>query len=64
MVRLSRSTAPWKRRDAADKSYVGKTMCCVRCRRVERGRSHVAQKESQRGDRRRFRTARVLKGSA
>ena len=64
MARSSRSAAPWERRDAAHKSYVGRTMCCVRCRRVERGRSHVVQKESQRGDRRWFRAARAMKESA
>ena len=64
MARPSRSAAPWERCDAADRSYVGRTMCCVRCRRVERGRSHVVQKKSQRGDRRRFRVARMLKKNA
>ena len=38
-------------------------MCCVKCRRVERGRSHVIQKESQRGNRQRFRLARSVKES-
>ena len=64
MARSSRSAAPWERRDAAVRSHVGRTMCCVRCRRVERGRSHVVQKESQRGDRRWFRTVRMLKENA
>ena len=63
MARTSRSAAPWERRDAADRSYVGRTMCCVKCRRVERGRSHVIQKESQRGNRQRFRLARSVKES-
>ena len=64
MVRSSRSAAPWARRDAAVRSHVGRTMCCVRCRRVERGRSHVVQKESQRGDRQRYRMAGSVKRGA
>ena len=36
MARLSRSAAPWERRAAADRSHVGRTMCCVRCRRTAR----------------------------
>ena len=57
----SRSSRAWIRRDAADQSALRSDICCTRCRKVERGLSHVIQQRSRIGSRKQYRVARLFK---
>ncbi len=60
-MRMSRSRQTWQRREAKRASRFALEVHCRRCRKMEKGESHVAQKPGLTGARGRFRIAAALK---